>query len=204
FYYLASGGQAWVFVSEDQKFVLKFFKAHLRKRKAKFERDFKSCKLAFDELKNETGLVYLHLNKSADLHLMAKVVDKLHIEHQIDLDKTEFLVQKKATLLYDHIQKLMNEGKAQEAKQALSAVCRLILKRCEKGIFDEDPRIQCNLGFIGNEAILIDTGRLKWDLKRKNPEVYRQDLKKITYKLKSWLSDHYPELIATLENESDL
>jgi hypothetical protein len=200
FHYLASGGQSWVFVSEDEKYVLKFFKAHLRSKKGKLERDFKSCQLAYDNLKEECGLVYLHLNETTTLKTV-QVVDKLNIVHPIDLDKTDFLLQKKGVLLYEHLQKLMEEKDLTGAKEALSSLCHLIIKRSEKGIFDEDARIHCNLGFVGNQPILLDTGRLKWDEKRKNPEIYRKDLKKITLKLKIWLEQHYPELAFHLEKE---
>ncbi|HSX11972.1 MAG TPA: hypothetical protein VLF61_00585 [Rhabdochlamydiaceae bacterium] len=200
FYYLASGGQAWVFVSEDQQYVLKFFKTY--KRKAKSSRDFASCQLAYDKLKEECGLLYLHLHATSHLNLSVTLVDKLHIEHPIALDQTAFLVQKKAVLLYDHIEQTMRAGNLEGAKQALSAACQLIRTRSEKGIFDEDARIHCNLGFIGAKAILIDTGRLKEDARRKEPAVMQKDLKKITHKLKLWLELHYPELVPHLEQET--
>lgn len=200
FHYLSSGGQAWVFVSEDQKYVVKFFKGHIRNKKGKLEQDLKSCQLAFDALKEETGLVFLHLGQTATLKPL-QLVDKIGIEHSIELNKTDFLLQKKGILLYDHLQKLMDAGDPAGAKEALSSVCQLMIKRCKKGIFDEDARIHCNLGFIGKQPILLDTGRLKWDENRKNPEIYQKDLRKITLKLKIWLENHYPELCAYLEKE---
>lgn len=199
FHYLGSGGQFWVFVSDDDRYVLKFFKT---KKATKRQRDLESCKLAFNSFKEETGLLYLHLNKS-ECNLKTLLEDKLHIEHCLLLDDKEFILQKKALLAYEHLSKLMKEGKIDEAKEAISQICQLIIKRCKKGIFDEDPRLHCNCGFIDNKAILIDFGRLKADPKRASPEIYQKDLRKVTAKFKRWLEVHYPELVSYLEAECD-
>ena len=197
FYYLGSGGQCWAFVSEDEHYVLKFFKFHRRKH-PKLQQDFKSYQLAYDSLKNETGLVYLHLDKTESLGLIARVVDKIAIEHPIDLDTHAFLVQKKGVLVFDYIRSLMEQNKEEEARDALRQLSLLIKKRCQKGIGDEDPRLHRNIGFVGSTPIFIDTGRFKEDPSRKDPAIYQKDLTKITYRLKEWLLKEYPALAMEL------
>ena len=88
FSYLGKGCQSYVFQSQDGLYVLKFFKfqryrikpwvvafsfipaveKHIEKRlehkKAKIERFLTSWRIAFDDLQNETGIVYVHLNKT--------------------------------------------------------------------------------------------------------------------------------------------
>jgi hypothetical protein len=88
FYYLGKGSQCYVFESEDRKTVLKFFK-HNRYRIPKIsnlilypqflaalcqkqkedkekKRDalFQSCTIAFEELRDDSNLIYLHLHSS--------------------------------------------------------------------------------------------------------------------------------------------
>jgi len=227
FKYLSCGGQSFVFVSENNKYVIKFFKhRHFRKpysfllniplpgilelsrlcklNKAlfKLQRDFTSYKIAYEELQEETGLIYLHLNKGTNLNRSINIIDKIGIEHQIDLDNIEFIVQRRAQLLYPHINELMEKGDISGAKQALHAILDAIVIRCKKGIFDEDPRIHNNLGFIDKKAIFIDIGRFVHDESRAYPSVYINDLKIITGKhFRSWLERSYPALAVDLDEK---
>ncbi len=223
FSYLGRGGQCYAFVSEDGQYVIKFFKHYLRrlpfwlkvlplppkwnakkelqrqKRLNKLHRDFGSYKIAYENLPSETGLLFLHLNKTDNLHQTVRIIDRLKIEHTISLDGIEFILQKKATMAYPYLTQLIKNGKIDEAKRALESICHLILSRCEKGIFDEDAKIHRNFGFIENEAILIDVGRLKLDINRKDPSIQEKDLKEITQRLQTYLEGLSPELAEYLE-----
>lgn len=227
YHYLGSGGQCFAFESEDGQYVIKFFRHKLRKPQRwllslplpeplalkqakaynrllnKHHRDFNSYKLAYEVLKEETGLICIHLNKTSKIGHHLTVSDKLHIRHQIDLDQTEFILQKKAELVYPSITKMMEEGHIEEAKKSLHAILGLIVSRCQKGIFDEDPRIQCNVGLIGTEAIFIDVGRFKKDEQRSDPEVYMHDLAEINHRFKGWLAENHPSLVPVLEEEME-
>ena len=212
--YLGKGAQSFVFASEDGQYVIKFFrhhhmrapwiirtlpyawaKAQAEKRAAKVGKDFLSYKIAYESMPEETGLVYLHLNKTKDL-FKKKVtfVDKIGIAHAINLDKMEFFVQKRATLLYPAIESLMDQEKPEEAKQAIAALVDLLHKRCQKGIFDKDPDLNTNFGYAEGRPIQIDVGRFKIDPQHASPEVYRQELVKITDNFHQWLMARYPML----------
>lgn len=223
FKYLAAGGQAYVFESEDGNYVIKFFKHHLRrlpffvkhlplpknfakkrdqqrqKRNKKLDRDFSSYKLAFEELSKETEILYVHLNKTGNLHQLAHIIDKIGIEHVVDLDKVEFLLQRRATLAFPYIQNLIHKREMAEAKKAIESICNLIIERSKKGIYDEDAKIHRNFGFIDGKAILIDAGRLKRDEKRRDPKIRHADLEKITRKLGIFLEALSTELKDHLE-----
>ncbi|NGX47200.1 MAG: hypothetical protein K1000chlam3_00572 [Chlamydiae bacterium] len=225
FSYLAAGGQVYAFVSEDGKYVLKFFKHHLRrlpfwlkilplpkhlatkrknqrkKRTAKLLRDFRSYKLSFENLMEETGLLYVHLNKTNSLRKTVRIVDKIGIEHKINLDQVEFVLQKKADLALSYFSNLIQEKKLSKAKDGIDSICELILTRCKKGIYDEDPRIHRNVGFIDGKAILIDVGRLKFDPRREDPKIQKEDLVKITRRLYTFLQKESPELAEYLEEK---
>jgi hypothetical protein len=227
FHYLGCGGQSFVFVSEDGNYVIKFFKHRkffckpysylfqlplpgvlelcrlnkLHKALSKLNRDFSSYLLAYEELREETGLIYLHLNKTP-LHRQIQIIDKIGIAHQIDLDKTEFLVQRRAKLLFPHIDELMQQGDIVGARQTLHAVVEALVGRCKKGIFDEDPRLSSNLGILGKRAIFIDIGRFVRDNTREQPCVYITDVKAITSKrLRPWLEQTHPTLVPNLDAE---
>lgn len=223
FTYLGSGGQCYAFASQDGNYVLKFFKQHQRrvpfllkiaplpvkwaekrekqrkKRLWKLERDFRSYKIALETLPEESAVLYVHLNKTSYLHQKARIVDKIGIEHQIDLDGVEFILQKRATLAYTHLFNLIEDQNLEGAKEALRSICKLILDRSTKGIYDEDPNIHRNMGFIGDKAILIDVGRLKPDMRNADRSNPKEDLIKITNRLKKDLLEVSPELADYLE-----
>lgn len=229
FRYLDCGGQSFVFVSENNQYVIKFFKhrqfrkpysfflrlplpgvlelSRLRKLDRalfKLNRDFTSYKLAYEELQEETGLIYIHLNKEAELKQTLNIVDKIGIEHEIDLDKIEFVLQKRADQLYPHIDALMARGDLIGAKRTLHSILEVIVGRCKKGIFDEDPRIHNNLGLIGQRVIFIDVGRFVRDPERCLPSVYMNDLRTIINKrFRPWLEKCHPQLITDLDDEID-
>lgn len=228
FHYLGCGGQCFAFRSEDDRYVIKFFKHRIRKpwtlilgfplprvlddkRRRKYEkadfklnRDFTSYKIAFEDLREETGLLYIHLNKGISLNRTLSVTDKIGITHSIALDDVEFVVQKKAQMAYARFDDLGRKGNTAETKKTLRALLDLIVIRCKKGIYDEDPRLHRNFGFVGDQPIFIDVGRFVKDLSRKNPEVYKKDLHLITKRLRAWLQDTHPAFVMTLDEELQL
>ena len=82
-------------------------------------------------------------------------------------------------------------------KTAVWQLCKLIASRSKKGVYDEDPRIHCNFGFLEEKAMIIDVGRLKRDPQR--AALYAQDLPKITRRFYRWLSEESPELALYLQ-----
>ncbi|MBS0604351.1 MAG: hypothetical protein JSS60_04845 [Verrucomicrobia bacterium] len=225
FHYLAKGAQSYVFASEDGETVIKFFRVyHMRpplwmtalslplplqpyrickmiEKRVELGKDFQSYTIAFQQMKEETGLLYLHLNKTSHLKKHLTIYDKIGIAHDLDLDKMEFLVQKKATLVYPSIERLMkSEGEA-AAREAIGALVHLLVNRCEKGIFDKDPDLNTNFGFLDKRPIQIDIGRFRLDPERNNPDVYRNEIIRITDNFRQWLESNYPPLSEHLLSE---
>jgi len=221
FRYLAKGAQSYVFASEDGQCVIKFFRVyHLRPplwlralhlplplqpyRLAKFleknqelEKDFNSYKIAFDQMKEETGILYLHLNQTKHLNQTLTIYDKLGIAHTLNLDDLTFVVQKRATLVYPYIEKLMQNHEESEAKKAIHSLVHLLHSRCQRGIFDKDPDLNTNFGFCENTAVQIDIGRFRQDIEM-NP---RHEILRITDHLHQWLGEKYPALSTHLMQE---
>ncbi|MBS0620622.1 MAG: hypothetical protein JSS61_04085 [Verrucomicrobia bacterium] len=227
YHYLGCGGQCYAFESDDRQYVLKFFKHRFRKPftslvtswiptpwnalckrklakgRIKLERDFASYKIAYEDLPNLSGLLYIHLNKGKSPVPSVTIVDKLQIPHVLNLGEFEFILQKKAKLAYSHIDALMKKKDLFAARRALHAMMHVIIQRCKQGIYDEDPRLHRNLGFIGQTPIFIDVGRFRRDQGRSHPEVYKEDLMHITSRLRTWLEEEHPMLIPFLEEELD-
>ena len=213
FIYLGRGLQSFSFISEDQAMVLKIFNNRYQNRlfwlnhlpfffqekialaKQKLARNFNSYKIAFEDLQTETGLLYFHPTQTDYLHQRVILVDNLGIEHEVNLDKTGFLLQKKAILFYPYIKHLMEQHDLEKAQKALGAFVEFLKHRYEKGIGDNDQLVRANFGFL-EEAIpmQIDVGPFYKDETLKNPDLYKNQLLESTLSLKHWLEAHYPEL----------
>lgn len=221
FNYYASGGQCFVFFSEDQKYVLKFFKQRLyemplwlkafpflsyykRKlaiREDKLQRDFNSYKLAFENLKDEAALLYVHLNHTKQKLSTLTISDPLGIEHKLPLDDFDFVLQRKTETVHSYLSHLMQEGKTDETKQAISKLMKSIIIPYKKGIYDRDIVIETNCGFFKDEPIKIDVGKLLSKDSAKSPEIYKKELARIAEPFKSWIDDNYPALTEYYEKE---
>ena len=68
------------------------------------------------------------------------LVDGCHIAHTIDLDKVEFLLQRRMTLPFDVIRQAMKHNNETAAKAALDDIFAFIHARLDRGILDFDPK----------------------------------------------------------------
>jgi len=216
FYYLGCGAQTFAFVSQDGQYVIKFYRHHraghplailspyvsrlrqtISRREAKRAQDFESFRLAIDKLREETGLLCVHLGKTDQIHKKLKIYDKIGIEHLVELDQITFLLQRRATPFYTTLQQWIDSGSEREAKAAITELVSLLRGRCKKGIFDKDPDLQTNFGFLDGHPIQFDVGRFK-----NQPEIIEADeLVRITDSLKGWLNQKAPDLVSHLEKE---
>lgn len=225
FHFLGNGGQCYAFISEDGQSVLKLFKQHhmrpeswfnkiwlpsffenqrqriLKNRRHRLELIFGSCKIAYDQFREGTGLLYIHLNKTDEWHRPLTLVDKIGIAHQIDLDQTEFALQKCATLALPTLDDLIAKGNVEEAKQAIDSLLQLIIDRSKAGIGDQDPVIRRNFGFLGTRAVEIDLGSYFKDPYLQAPSQYRRVLFLETLNFKTWLQKNHPELCKHLDTK---
>lgn len=167
-------------------------------REFRIQRTFNSVMLAYEELKQETGLLYLHLNPSDNFHHSIVLYDGNGIRHEIDLDSTRFFLQKRAIPLEHHFAILSKNHRHEDAKKSIDSLLNLIASRCKKSFFDRDV-FNKNFGFIGNQAIEIDIGSFQKDSRMQQPWIYKQELFYSTLELKCWLKKHYPEMVAYLD-----
>lgn len=188
--FLGKGAQSFAFASEDGEYVIKFFRQDHLKKNSKLAKDFASYKLAYEKLRDETGLLYLHLNKTTHLNQTLDLIDKISIHHSINLDEYEFLVQKRAVPVYEAMKQWIDQGKISDAKVALDALFQLLKTRSNRGIYDKDPDLNTNFGFIGTTPIQFDIGRFKPRQTPPDPS----EIIRITDNLQQWLRFKNTEL----------
>jgi len=204
FYYMGKGSQSYVFESADKQYVLKFFRLsryrlpafqealplppflaaiqnkRIDEKRLKQEKLFSSCKLAFNELKEECGLVYLHLNKTTHLTQEVTLYDNLKRPHKIQIDQYAFMIQRRGEQVYSYLGRLINEGKTDEVQKAVRSLSSLLDRRAEKGIADGDAEIHKNAGFLNGKALFIDVGQFR-------KEEVTEDRERVMRKLHLWL-----------------
>lgn len=225
FYYFNSGAQSYTFLSEDRNYVVKFFKfQHMRippwmnyiplpedidtyrqhkiNKKKQLTRDvFNSFSIAYHKLRDETGLVYLHLGNTHFMDGTMRCYDKIGVRHDLDLDTTYYVVQRRADLAYSQINYWMQYGRISEARAGIRSLVELSLNRCLKGIYDKDPDFSTNFGFVDGKAVQIDIGRFSENKGQSDPAVYKHALIHITHAFREWLKKHHDVLVEVLDEE---
>ena len=152
---------------------------------------FQSTLLAWQRLQEETGLIHLQLNCKPHSIDPIALYDRLGCKHTLDLSRTEYLLQKRAQPAYQRIHQLMARGEIAHAMRCLDRILDLIARIRMKGIWDRDPNVEINFGFVGDEAIEFDLGSFR--LARGTPPNLAP--------LLHWLQTHYPVLAAHLNNQ---
>ncbi len=181
YFYLGNGAQSYAFVSEDGRVVLKFFKMQkllpknwlkalpflkeyrakkVEGREKKLADTFQAFVMAYQEFKEESGLLFVHLNPTKELPSPVTLV-KEDQEWQVDLNQLPFVLQEKAELIYTRLERLMKENKQAELEQALDSVFAFFKLRDQKGFIDQDSGVSGNFGFVLNRVVQIDVGRLQ-------------------------------------------
>lgn len=217
FSYVGKGAQSYVFVSQDKKHVIKFFKfKHLKpkwwvdalpafpyfkeyreRQNAKKLRQlngvFTGYKLAYDVHKEQSGIVFIHLNKTNDLNVNVTLIDKIGRKHLLDLDPIVFVIQENAKTSRTVMNEALKNGDIALAKKRITQIFNLYLEEYRKGIYDRDHGVMHNTGFVGDKPIHLDVGKLTRDNTMRQRKVYRPDLEKIGRKFEVWLQEQYPE-----------
>lgn len=207
FQYLDRGKQSYVFISQDQRYVLKFFDNRclrsgmlpfffsIKEKQCakKLSRLFRGYQTAITMDMNQTGLLFVQLVPDKSYKLDVNVTDRFNIHHEINLAEVPFVLQEKAVQLRELITSLLNEGNVTEAESRLHQIIDMYVDGYKKGILDLDHNFMYNTGFVDDRPIRIDLGRLKISEKIKDPNVYQQDLNKVFIKrLDQWLKRHFP------------
>ncbi|MBX7066471.1 MAG: hypothetical protein K1X28_04515 [Parachlamydiales bacterium] len=201
FSYLDKGSQSYVFLSKDQKHVLKVFRfdfckvpmgkaivrtvrkwAGLREKqffpeKPKIMKNFSACKLAYSIVRDQTGVEFVHLNpRECDLPVIT-VRDRLKRLHKIDPANCRFALQKRIGR-FDQIQETKDPG------PMIDSFLSLLSELAEKGLVNLDVKLEKNFGFLDGKAYLIDFGNLVYNPECSIPQKERF-ARKITFRDKT-------------------
>lgn len=227
FHWMSSGGTCYVFLGEDGKTILKFFKYHQlyykhlfwhvvfpgvadawrirkilsREKKHWHKRHpsfFDSCTLVAEHLKEDTGLIYLCSQPNLHFNRDIQLIDAWGISRNFNLSQTGFALQKKAHLLFPYLEELLHGKQMEKAKQAIHSLVSLIARRCEKGIGDRDPNLRINFGFIDGQAVEFDLGSYYSDPSLHSPFRTAREIFFTTVNLQKWLEKHSSELLEYL------
>jgi hypothetical protein len=225
FTFYSKGDQSYVFLGEDQETILKFFKHdhlspikllkkifpfshfHVLLTKVFQSKDrylipvFDSAKIAFDHLKEETGLLYVHLNKTHGICPIIEIKDNLGISHTVALDETEFVIQKRAKLAFPKIKRLLVQKDFISAKQHIRELMRALSSRCEKGIRNVDYSSHRNMGILHHHIIEFDIGSYVYDVSVTEETGKKIELLNHTKKIRRWLKKYSPDLITFYESQ---
>lgn len=216
-YYIGKGAQSYAFHSADDKYVLKFFKfKHLRpnwvmnlmpplaplieyrhrqavRKDRKLYGVFDGYRLAYAVHKNESGLLFIHLNTTHNLHKTTTVFDKIGLHRTIHLDDVVFIVQEKAQTTRSVINDALKKGELSLAQRRIRQIIDLYLAEYQKGIYDKDHGVMHNTGFVGDRPIHLDVGKLTKEPEMTQPQFWQPDLERIGWKFALWIKESYPQ-----------
>jgi hypothetical protein len=218
FHYLDRGSQCYVFESEDKKSVIKFFRFDSKYKlyrafanflllrgtprenlKPKADLLFKACKLAYERVPKETGLLYIHLDKTSYGLPILKCKDAIGRSYFFPLDRYRFVIQKKAELLTHVLERHFKSGNEEEISQCVDSLFKLIRSRTAKAIYNSDPNLSRNIGFLEGEAIEIDFGNYR-DCSNLDLAVQQiRNTRRFYKQLRSWVKDRSPEWVSSID-----
>lgn len=216
FHYLGNGKQMVALESADGRYVLKLFnpmrplkknwfkkwknwqrysslkwiKREWFQKKIRLRKLFDRHKVAFENMQDESGLIFVHLSPSTHIQQKIQVTDDTGKIHQLSLATTPFVLQEKATLVPFYLNDLMNQGKIEKAKEAIHRMQYLFEKRIEVGITDRIQTMENNYGFVGEKPIQIDVGRIR-PLQLDSLD----EKQRVFGAFHDWLKSHYRELL---------
>lgn len=195
FHYIDKGSQCYVFESEDQKTVIKFFRFSEPRSSLKIFTLFNAVHIAFERLKEETGILYIHLNPTTLGLPVLRCKDAIGRSYALPLDECRFAVQKKA----QKFQCAMEEAIKSPAlmKTRIDQFIELLLSRTAKGVYNSDPSLSRNFGFLEDRAIELDFGNYRPVI----PHTQTAEIERYAERLRRWLKQNAPEWVSYLDGQ---
>lgn len=227
FNYLGKGCQSYVFLSEDDKFVLKFIKHHrfmvkpwveffahifpfvqehmlsrMDHKKEKLGKLLEGWRVAYNDLPAQTGLVWINLNENSKNDFISfEITDKMGFPHRINLQNYQFIIQRKAEMLCPYLENLINTNNEKEAKILIDRILLMVENFYMAGFADYDHALMQNTGVIEGIPVPIDVGQFIKDPSAKEIAHFKQALFNKTYRFRIWLGEHSQELKEYLEQK---
>lgn len=204
YHFFSQGRQTYVFLSEDGKYVLKFFKRsyyafpwytkclpkkwrqkEINKREKRKRFYLQGYKIAWEEMPEKTALLYVQLGKSEGPSVNIQLLDRLRRGFSIDLSQVSFVLQKKGEPLFPTLLKIYEQEGMRGVERILDQFILYLKERIGKKIVDTEQNIRDNFGILDGNILYLDPGRyqrsatlsktLEWE---RNVRQMRRDLKR--------------------------
>lgn len=198
YYYFAKGNQSFVFISEDQKKILKFIRLSKGMRTFCFKRKpienrpkqtLKNCEDAQAELSLETGIIYAHFSPTNVLKQKVHIIDHLGSSYFLELDSLPFVLQKKV----EPFNATFEAFSFDQVRNVIQNIVELYARLYQKQFIDYDPIFEKNLGFIDLQPVIFDFGQIE---KCQHLPPKKEYLLQMTNSLRIKLQKDFPELYA--------
>lgn len=212
FHFCGQGSTSRAYTSEDGRFVIKtFLEKQSRSKKCRyipFLRDLANKRRAlkaaykrtlgpinaYQYLPKECGLIFYQFIYPRELfHKSVRLYEKDGSISELDLDQSEYLIQRKAVIVSEYLQAHLVKGDLEKVKGAITKLFLLTKTLYDQGIMLVVLQFLDNFGFIEDEPIRIDVEHLRFDPQWKKAN--KRHLAKEISKFRSWIVKHAPEEI---------
>lgn len=220
FKYLSKGCQTYVFESLDKTHVIKFVRYHRYKiplwlkifsfldsyrnkriyYKDKLLKDsLNSYEISNKFLKNETAVIYVHLNRTKHLNKKIQIIDRVNRTYLVDLDQTGFIIQKKVQTFAEVL--LQNKKNVEKLTMLANSFLYTTESIYRKGFINDDYNCVKNSGFINGQVIHSDVGSFlpKDNLMAK--ENFEKEFFRFVRYFKKWSDKNAPFLSKHLDEK---
>lgn len=157
--------------------------------------------LAIDPLQKETGLIFLHLDRSQYLDTQLLVLDKKGNQRMVPLDEYAFLFQKKGDPIYQTITKWMRNNQIDKAKALVGHIIQSVFTLCQEVVIDESSIIKKHMACIGEQCLFMDVEHFQRQKEVIDGTAYLQQVDDIIDSFELWLKQKHPELAIEAKNQ---
>ena len=127
------------------------------------------------------------------------IVDKIGLRYSLSLGKMQFLLQRKAQMLNETLDRYMTEGKRQQAETLIDRLLQMLLSEYMRGFADNDHALMQNTGVLNEHPIHIDAGQFIYNPDVQDPDLFKREIYDKTYNFSKWLQKRHPALAQHLQ-----
>lgn len=212
FRYIGHGGQAYVFVSKDESFVLKLFRKplnphpwrmwmrrHLFGKNPRVAPDKKlqklliSSRLSCEVAPDLTGVFFAHLSQTSSELPVTLLIDRLGRKHSLDLNRCRFVLQKKGVPVWTAF------STEEKGKAIIEQFVFKVHERVARKLRNHDVKVSSNFGLIGGEVVEWDIGNFIYDPSLENPKLAQEEMERFEKKMRRYLLKNAPSLLPFFE-----
>jgi len=151
-------------------------------------------------LKEETGLIYYHFAPTDYFTTPLILINKLGEKREIDLDATEFFLQKKAVVTFEYLDRCLALNQIDKANDALKKLLEFTIALYCQGIVMVDLQLMSNFGFIDDLPARIDIEHIEFKKSWKTD--HKEHLKSQVEYFREWILQNHAPLLESFDTVS--